>query len=355
VRDFAKFSPCFWTGDFGKSIRGQPILQSLACYLISAPSGNLTGLFSLPVGYVATDTGHTPRQVLQGLRELSARGFAHYDEEQETVWVVEQARHELGDALDESDNKVKAVKKLLLERRKSFLVRQFLDVYAAAYHLQELLEMAPPTPHEAPSEAPCEAPPKGASRVRHARTHGFSLGVSTVSSPSSLPESASVEDSSARARATPPALNTAAQLRRERRVPLDWLAVELPPDLAKSEAFCAAWATRLQERAERQKRDQPTPTQLACQLRKLSRRAAAHGIEAAVAAVEKATERGWKGVDFDDSPTSGGNGTHVKPRYRSPAAERRAQGSNDERRELLRKISEASFFDPDAPTEEPGG
>jgi hypothetical protein len=266
VRDYAKASPKFWTGDFGKSIRGDHFLQALAWYLITAPAGNMVGLYVLPAGYIATDLGSPLKGTLKGLDALGKSGFAHYDQGHETVWVVEQARHELGEQLEETDNRVKRVRRLVADHCKSRLFRPFLEMYAAGYHLLDLLEEAPPV-------APLEAPSEGVSRVRVTRARS-SPSLVTVPSPA------------------------------------------LPPEL-DTPAFRLAWERRLRERGEASPSKRPKASQLEAQLAKLVKVAAARGLAHAIFCVERATENGYQGVVFVEDFEGGSNGSGPAPQART--------------------------------------
>ncbi len=97
-REFTKLSPSFWTGPTGRQLRRAGIeAQLVALYLLSSPHSTYSGLYSLPLSYIAADTGLRAEQVSQALVTLESVGFARYDEASECVWVVNAAKWQLGD------------------------------------------------------------------------------------------------------------------------------------------------------------------------------------------------------------------------------------------------------------------
>lgn len=110
-RDFVKLSPAFWNGQTGRQLRRAGIeAQLVALYLISSPHANYLGLYSLPVAYISADTGLSLDAVQAALGKIEQTGFARYDANSETVWVLNAAAQQLGD-LKAGDNRIKFVKK----------------------------------------------------------------------------------------------------------------------------------------------------------------------------------------------------------------------------------------------------
>lgn len=117
MRDFVKVSPTFWSGPTGRSLRkaGQDV-QLTALYLITCPHSNYLGLYVLPINYIAADTGLPIERVRRALATIEHSGFARYDEESETVWLIEGAKWQLGELSGGSngkkaDNRVAMVRK----------------------------------------------------------------------------------------------------------------------------------------------------------------------------------------------------------------------------------------------------
>ncbi len=117
MRDFVKVSPTFWSGPTGRSLRkaGQDV-QLTALYLMTCPHSNYLGLYVLPIHYIAADTGLPMERVRHALATIEHTGFARYDEESETVWLVEGAKWQLGELSGggngkKPDNRVVMVRK----------------------------------------------------------------------------------------------------------------------------------------------------------------------------------------------------------------------------------------------------
>ena len=124
-------SPNFWVGQTGRDLRrAGPLAQLVALYLLSNPLANYTGLYRLPIIYIANDLGLTLDQVRAALAAIEQTGFARYDEDSEYVWIVEGARHQLGEHLKASDHKVK------------FVNKEFAAIkYASSLHLKPRSDM----------------------------------------------------------------------------------------------------------------------------------------------------------------------------------------------------------------------
>ena len=150
MREFCQVSPSFWIGKTGKEIARLGVdAQIVALYLLTSPHSNMIGLFWCPIMYIAHETGRGIEGATKGLESLKSIGFCMYDEENEFVWVKEMARHQVGEKLKESDNKVKGVKSQLKQLPKNNLIDAFLGKYSKNYHL-----------NIKPLESPLKAPPK---------------------------------------------------------------------------------------------------------------------------------------------------------------------------------------------------
>jgi hypothetical protein len=140
MRDYSKFSPKFWTGDTSGVLRslGRDA-QVIGAYLFTCPMANMIGLYYLNLATLVDEVGHIDREgALKVLRSLSEGGYCHFDERSQTVFVVEMAKHQIGEALTRRDNRHKAVLKELEHYRKSPFFNAFLDRYAEAFQLQDV-------------------------------------------------------------------------------------------------------------------------------------------------------------------------------------------------------------------------
>lgn len=147
MREYGKIAPTFWNGETGKKIRkaGRDA-QVVACYLVTAPSSNMLGMYYLPIPVIVHEVGITPEGALKALRSLLEAGFAQYDEASEHVFVFRMAYYQVGDVLKAQDNRVISIKKQLENLRKIPFFNQFLDRYREAFHLHDV------SPSEGPSK-----------------------------------------------------------------------------------------------------------------------------------------------------------------------------------------------------------
>ncbi|MGT2456552.1 hypothetical protein ACU4GI_26475 [Cupriavidus basilensis] len=143
MRKFVMVSPNFWVGQTGRDLRrAGPLAQLVALYLLSNPLANYTGLYRLPIIYIANDLGLTLDQVRASLVVIEQTGFARYDEDSEYVWIVEGARHQLGEHLKASDHKVKFVNKEFAAISKSCpFLHDYFNKYASSLHLKPRSDM----------------------------------------------------------------------------------------------------------------------------------------------------------------------------------------------------------------------
>jgi hypothetical protein len=154
MREFAIFSPKFWVSGPGKKFRGDPSSQIVASYLFTSPSSNHIGIYYLPIGVIAHDTGLPKEDAEKGLRRAIEGAFCHYDDPSETVFVVEMAQFQIlerATTLKPADHKVKGIHKEVNKYRESPLYPKFFERYQDAFLLDEL----------PPLLSPLEAPSKG--------------------------------------------------------------------------------------------------------------------------------------------------------------------------------------------------
>ena len=136
MRTYAKVSPRIWTGQLGQALRGEPVLQTLAVYLVSSPHSNMAGLYMLPVPYISADVGLSEQKIRNALGKLEALGFCRYDDDTQRVWVIEALRHELvlsNGNLNPADKRVKGLKAILADHAVSDLARQCHEHYSIPF------------------------------------------------------------------------------------------------------------------------------------------------------------------------------------------------------------------------------
>lgn len=137
MRDHAIVSPHFWTGETGRFLRDYPDAQRLAFYLMTCPSSNMIGLYYLPMPTICHELRLSPEGASEGLRRAFEGGFATYAEAEEVVWVRKMAYFQVGKTLKPSDNKIKAIEKMLYCFRKSCFFNDFIQEYKAPFKLSE--------------------------------------------------------------------------------------------------------------------------------------------------------------------------------------------------------------------------
>lgn len=149
ARDYAKVSPRFWTGDTGKKLRANRAAQVLATYLISAPGSSMTGIYYLPMPIIAHETGMTMVEVIEALTFLAGINFAHYDGEDELVWVPAMAAWQIDEELKPGDKRVLGIRRELAAFRGHRFVGEFFQRYGQLFNLGN---QGPSAVQEAPSK-----------------------------------------------------------------------------------------------------------------------------------------------------------------------------------------------------------
>lgn len=160
MRSFGTVKPTFWNGPTGRSLReAGPDVQLLALYLLTNPHANMIGLYYLPLVFMRKELALSMSQIIKALDKLAAVGFAAYDKDAETIWVIEMARYQLGDSLQTHDHRVKAMARIYREMPDNTLLGPFHDRYGECFHLSERREGASVGPL-----SPLEGAPKGLPR-----------------------------------------------------------------------------------------------------------------------------------------------------------------------------------------------
>lgn len=155
MRDYAKVSPLFWTGETGKAIRRRGFEGLLvATYLMTNGRANMLGLYEQPVLFMAHETALGVEGASKGLQVCIEEGFCSFDAATEIVWVHEMARYQIADSLKSGDNRCKAVQREYDALPKSPFLGAFFDRYATAFHMTSRRDSN--TPKRSPSEAPSD-------------------------------------------------------------------------------------------------------------------------------------------------------------------------------------------------------
>lgn len=154
MRDYGVVSPQFWLGKTGKSLRGDPVAQVIALYLMTSPHARMTGVFYCPLDYIAKETGTPLEGASKGLERLSEGGFCTFDYETEEVFVHRMASFQIGEKLDAKDNRCKAVAKEVEKIASDSLRKAFVATYSEAFNIPKQDEKSKPlrSPSKAPSK-----------------------------------------------------------------------------------------------------------------------------------------------------------------------------------------------------------
>ena len=167
MRNFAMVRSQFWTGRTGKTITSAgKEARIMATYLLTCDHANMIGLYRLPMLYATEETGLTRREVATALKQLSAVGFAHYDDVAEYVWVSEMARFQLdllpGEMLKEGDKRAKGAARLYKQIPSNPFLGPFHDRYSQVLGLPIKRDFLLETqPHASPFEGASEPLTRG--------------------------------------------------------------------------------------------------------------------------------------------------------------------------------------------------
>ncbi len=165
MRDYAQSRSTFWTGQTGRAMRGDPELQVTAHYLFTSLHSTMTGIYHLPLIYIAHETGLSLQTVERAMERLQGLDYCLYDPDTEYVWVKEMARFQIADELKANDNRIKSVVAEYRKMPPGALREGFFSRYGIAFRLDEApapksTNKPPPTPSK-PLTSPFEAPSEG--------------------------------------------------------------------------------------------------------------------------------------------------------------------------------------------------
>ncbi len=167
MREYAKLSPTFWTGETGKALRkrgSEAVIVAL--YLVSAPGSNMLGLYYQPLLFMAHETGLGIDGATKGLHACIQVGFCDYDGDTEMVYVKEMAAWQIAEELKPADLRCKGIQKDYESLPDNPFLEAWFVRYEQAFHLttrrvgsrEPTLFDDPPT--KGPSKAPSKAPSK---------------------------------------------------------------------------------------------------------------------------------------------------------------------------------------------------
>jgi hypothetical protein len=192
MRDYGLVTPKYWTGPTGRQIRAMgQAAQLVGVYLLTAPGSNMIGLYYLPLVILGHETNCTVEEARQILAALASIDYAHYDEGQELVWVVNMAFYQVGETIETRDKRWAAIAREVLGFSNSPFFARFLEVYGEPFHLKADLEGVLEG-----LASPLQAPSKGLRRAQRKFIQG-------PSRPTASPSDASSGDAPAQDEAPP--------------------------------------------------------------------------------------------------------------------------------------------------------
>jgi len=149
MREYSKILPQFWLGSTGKKLRGHPEAQIVAFYLLTTPHANMIGLYYLPKMFISHETGLPFEGACKGLQRCIEAGFCRYDDENEMVWVIEMAIHQIGE-LKATDNRCIGIQNEYDKLPESLYFQDFYAKYSSIFHMKK--QRGNTSPLQAPSD-----------------------------------------------------------------------------------------------------------------------------------------------------------------------------------------------------------
>jgi hypothetical protein len=178
TREYTRLDSRFWIGDTGRRLRAAgKEAQVVALYLLSSPHSNMLGAYYVSVLSISHETGLTIEEALKGLQSCIDEAFCSYDAASEFVWVHEMARHQIAEALSETDKRAKGIQNAYNRLPENPWLAAFFDRYAEAFNMQRkrIPKGEPPSPFDGAPQAPSElhaSQAQAQAQQRHARESG---------------------------------------------------------------------------------------------------------------------------------------------------------------------------------------
>ena len=154
----------FRTLDYGfwrdMKIAGVPFpVASLLAWFITNEHSHYSGLYRIPLGYIASDTDRTEDEVRRDMEFLAEKPYLKYDEKTSYVWVVNMAKRQI--KTNNAFNMILGVNNHLETIECPALLALFLEKYGG------FKASKPKTGEEIEIMAPADMPPvKGKRRPR---------------------------------------------------------------------------------------------------------------------------------------------------------------------------------------------
>lgn len=174
MREYGIVSSRFWNRGSGKALRGKPQAQVLALYLMTCGDSSMIGIYPIGLPTIAHETGIAMSELEKLLALLANMDIAHYDHEEELMYLPSLAQHQLGKTLAANDKKIYSV----VSQIKSFDGHRFADAFIRRYYEAYHLDRMGPKPEpgcpskggysdaESPSQGGGEVEPKNKKRIQ---------------------------------------------------------------------------------------------------------------------------------------------------------------------------------------------
>ena len=94
---FYRWNRSFWRDSKNRRlVEHGPTVFMVACYLLTSPRGNMSGIFECPLSAISKALMLHPEEVYDSIQLLTGIDFLQYEEDSEYVWIIGAADHELG-------------------------------------------------------------------------------------------------------------------------------------------------------------------------------------------------------------------------------------------------------------------
>ena len=136
MKSFSKLYSDFWINYDNSEIVGLGVeAQLMALYLQGNSHRSMLGVYYLPLLYIASDLKLPVKKVRTALEKLCKINYCKYDEKTQYVWVHNLAFEQIGEKVDERDNRIKALHAIWesLPSKLEFL-EEIYQKYSTAFH-----------------------------------------------------------------------------------------------------------------------------------------------------------------------------------------------------------------------------
>lgn len=142
MRKFIRLTPSVWLTPEMQQVKEQGIeAVALAFYLLTAPASTMLGIYRLPYKSISKDLMLGAGEVENIIQKLIDVEFCEYDTAQQTVWVCDMAKQQVGETFYPNDKRLSAVHRLVAQLPKLSFFEKFHDRYAEVFRLDEQINV----------------------------------------------------------------------------------------------------------------------------------------------------------------------------------------------------------------------